>query len=163
VEGLQAADIVFMTNPHLSCTPATLAASLRQAEIICEQRGGRLTPIRRKVLSLLLEAPGPAKAYDLLQQLDGDGAPKPPTVYRSLDFLQEMGLAHRIETLNAFVACGHWKHSHAAIFLICEGCGSAGELHAGNSVKKLQQEVEGVRFQMKNATIEVRGLCEACA
>lgn len=152
-----------MSDSHLACAPHGLTENLRQAEKLCEQRGGRLTPLRRKVLTLLLESEGPAKAYDLLSQLGDDGAAKPPSVYRSLDFLLEMGLAHRIESLNAFVACGHWDHGHAAVFLICDSCGSAGELHAGDSVKKLTQEVEATKFKMRNAVIEVRGRCPDCA
>jgi Fur family zinc uptake transcriptional regulator len=163
VEADQAADIAGMAHAHLACAPEAVADSLREAEVLCEQRGGRLTPLRKKVLTLLLESEGPAKAYDLLEHLGEDGAAKPPSVYRSLDFLLEMGLAHRIESLNAFVACGHWKHGHAAVFLICDSCGTAGELHAGDSVKKLTQEVESVKFQMRNAVIEIRGLCQACA
>ena len=69
----------------------------------------------------------------------------------------------RDESLNAFVACGHWKHGHAAVFLICDSCGSAGELHASDSVKKLTQDVESVKFKMRNAVIEVRGLCADCS
>jgi Fur family zinc uptake transcriptional regulator len=152
-----------MSHAHLACAPVAVADSLREAEKLCEQRGGKLTPLRRKVLTLLLESEGPAKAYDLLGQLGDDGAAKPPSVYRSLDFLLKMGLAHRIESLNAFVACGHWKHGHAAVFLICDSCGTAGELHAGDSVKKLTQEVEGVKFKMRSAVIEVHGLCSACS
>ena len=152
-----------MSTAHLACAPATIADSLKQAEILVEQRGGRLTPLRRKVLTLLLESHGPAKAYDLLDKMGDEVAAKPPSVYRSLDFLLEMGLAHRIESLNAFVACGHWDHGHAAVFLICERCGSAGELHAGDSLRRLSQEVEAVNFKMRSAVIEIRGVCEACA
>jgi Fur family transcriptional regulator, zinc uptake regulator len=152
-----------MAHAHLACAPDSLADSLKEAEALCGQRGGKLTPLRRKVLTLLLESAGPAKAYDLLEHLGDDGAAKPPSVYRSLDFLLEMGLAHKIESLNAYVACGHWKHGHAAVFLICDKCGMAGELHANDSVKKLTQEVESVNFQMRSAVIEIRGLCEACA
>ena len=152
-----------MAHAHLACAPDSLADSLKEAEALCSQRGGKLTPLRRKVLTLLLESAGPAKAYDLLEHLGDDGAAKPPSVYRSLDFLLEMGLAHKIESLNAYVACGHWKHGHAAVFLICDKCGMAGELHANDSVKKLTQEVESVNFKMRSAVIEIRGLCEACA
>lgn len=153
-----------MAHAHLACAPEVLSDSLKEAETLCEQRGGRLTPLRKQVLTLLLQSEGPAKAYDLLEQMgDEDGAAKPPSVYRSLDFLLEMGLAHRIESLNAFVACGHWKHGHAAVFLICDKCGTAGELHAHDSVKKLTQEVESVKFQMRSAVIEIRGLCRDCA
>jgi Fur family zinc uptake transcriptional regulator len=152
-----------MAQAHLSCSHQTVAESLREAETLCDQRGGRLTPLRKKVLSLLLESESPAKAYDLLEHLGDDGAAKPPSVYRSLDFLLDMGLAHKIESLNAYVACGHWKHGHAAVFLICDKCGDAGELHANDSVKKLTQEVESVDFRMRSAVIEIRGVCSACA
>lgn len=151
-----------MSHAHLACAPDDIDASLKQAETLCEKRGGRLTPLRRKVLTLLLESPGPAKAYDLLEKLGDTGAAKPPTVYRSLDFLLEMGLAHRIESMNAFVACGHWGHGHAAVFLICDSCGAAGELHAGDSTRMLATEVEQVGFRMRSAVMEIRGECAAC-
>jgi len=152
-----------MSQPHLACSHESLSDSLRQAEALCEKRGGRLTPLRRKVLSLLLKSHGPAKAYDLLKDLDGQVAAKPPSVYRALEFLMEMGLAHRVESLNAFVPCGHWDHGHAAVFLICESCGSAGEMHAGISMQKLGEEVASVKFQMRSAVMEIRGLCARCA
>lgn len=153
-----------MSRPHLNCAPEGVADSLRAAEKLCEQRGGKLTPLRRKVLKLLLESHGPAKAYDLLAHMgDDEGTAKPPSVYRSLDFLLEMGLAHKIESLNAFVACGHWDHGHAAVFLICDNCGSAGELHAHDAVKRLQDDVAAVKFKMRSAVIEVHGECAKCA
>ena len=158
-----APDIYVMSDAHLACAPVNLCDSLLQAEKLCGQRGGKLTPLRRKVLTLLLQSHGPAKAYDLLAKIEDDGSAKPPSVYRSLDFLLEMGLAHRIESLNAFVACGHWAHGHAAVFLICDTCGAADELHAHDSVKKLSSEVAAVNFRMRNAMIEVHGLCARCA
>ena len=85
-----------MAQAHLACAPDSLADSLKEAETLCSQRGGKLTPLRRKVLTLLLESEGPAKAYDLLEHLGDDGAAKPPSVYRSLDFLLEMHYLLRI-------------------------------------------------------------------
>ena len=122
-----------------------------------------MTPLRREVLKLLLESGRPAKAYDLMGQMKGDSAAKPPTVYRALEFLMDMGLAHRIESLNAFVACGHWHHGHSAVFLICEKCGWSGEMHADQSMKKLAQEIAAVGFSMRASVMEIRGLCERCA
>lgn len=156
-------DNTAMTQAHLSCAPVSVEESLQQAEILCKQRGGRLTPLRKRVLTLLLEADAPAKAYDLLDDLGTSGAAKPPSVYRSLDFLLEMGLAHRIESLNAFVACGHWDHGHTAIFLICDKCGDAGELHVGDITDALTQAVSNVDFQMRSAVMEICGVCKSCA
>ena len=75
-------------------------------EAVCEQRGAKLTELRRHVLGLILDAASPTGAYDLLDQLRQTrrGA-APPTVYRTLDFLLEQGLIHRVERLSAFVGC----------------------------------------------------------
>ena len=152
-----------MSGAHLACAPDRLDESLREAEALCLERGGKLTPLRRKVLTLLLRSPGPAKAYDLLGQMGDDKAAKPPSVYRSLDFLLEMGLAHRVESLNAFVPCGHWGHGHAAVLLICETCGVADELHADEPVSILKAQVQEAGFSMREVVIEARGVCARCS
>ncbi len=156
----------YHTHAHAAantpCAPRDSDAFLAQAEAMVARQGQRMTRIRRKVLRLLLESPGPAKAYDLLDRLDGEGAAKPPTVYRALDFLQEAGLAHKIESLNAYVACGHTSHSHSAVFLICEDCLTAEELHAVETSRALAAETAAAGFRMGRAVIEVRGLCRKC-
>ncbi len=152
-----------MTDSHLDCAPTNTDDALREAEAVCEARGARLTRIRRKVLELLLENREPAKAYDLLQKLDGEGAAKPPTIYRALDFLLEMGLAHKIESLNAYVACGHWGHKHMAVFLICDNCHQISELHADKTHLALEEELKPTGFERTSSVIEVHGACAACA
>ncbi len=151
------------SNANTPCSPQDTEAFLAEAEVLVRQRGQKLTRIRRKVLQLLIESPEPAKAYTLLDNLDGEGAAKPPTIYRALDFLQEVGLAHKIESLNAYVACGHASHSHSAVFLICEACGAAEELHAIGTSKALAAETDAAGFTVNQAIIEARGLCRKCA
>ena len=151
-----------MTSRHLSCRPSNTADALIEADRLCERRGAKLTPIRRLVLSMLLEANRPTKAYDLLPRLRADGEAKPPTLYRALDFLIETGLAHRIESLNSYVACGHWRHGHSAVFLVCDRCGFASELHVPASLKKLGHEAEAAKFRMRRAIVEVCGVCKQC-
>lgn len=148
---------------NLPCTPGDTVAFLAEAEALVTARGQKLTSIRRKVLELLVEAEAPAKAYDLLTRLDGEGSAKPPTVYRALDFLQEQGLAHKIESLNAYVACGHASHAHSALFLICEACGHAEELHSVGTTAALREETAAAGFRLNRAVIEARGLCRTCA
>lgn len=150
-------------HANTPCSPQEADAFLAEAEDLVAAKGQKLTPIRRKVLHLLLESEEPAKAYDLLANLDGEGAAKPPTVYRALDFLQEMGLAHKIESLNAYVACGHANHEHSAVFLICQTCGAAEELHATETSEALSKETSSAGFVIQNAVIEARGTCRKCA
>lgn len=149
-------------HANLPCSPQEADAFLNEAESLVHAKGQKLTPIRRKVLRLLLESAEPAKAYDLLANLDGEGSAKPPTIYRALDFLQSVGLAHKIESLNAYVACGHANHIHSAVFLICEICGAAEELHAEGTSRALEDETSAAGFTIQNAVIEARGTCRKC-
>lgn len=83
---------------------------MRAVERACSERGLRLTPIRANVLRLIADAGKPVKAYELLDWVregKGVGADAPPTVYRALDFLMANGFVHKLESVNAFVACHH--------------------------------------------------------
>lgn len=139
------------------------AGQISEALRRCEAVGESLTPLRQRVLELLLDAPGPAKAYDLLALLgDEKGNAKPPTIYRALDFLVRLGLAHRIESLNAFVACDVGACARSTIFLICEKCGAAEEFDAGHALIDLSEAASRDGFAIRRTMIEAQGLCAAC-
>lgn len=139
------------------------AQHIAEAERICVAAHESLTPLRRRVLELLLDRHGPAKAYDLLHLLDTETSQaKPPTIYRALDFLVRMGLAHRIESLNAFVACEIGACARSTIFLICEKCGGAEEFDAGHALVDLSEAAQRDGFSIKRTMIEASGICAAC-
>lgn len=145
-----------------ACAPEDVVVALQQAAALCAKRGGELTALRIRILRRLLEAKHPTKAYDLLKTLNTTGQAKPPTVYRTLDFLRQMGLVHRIESLQAFAVCKHWNHDHAAVFLLCDTCRAVEELDAAETLRKLTQSAAGVNFKARDAVIEVRGVCMRC-
>ncbi|MFO1017500.1 MAG: transcriptional repressor [Hyphomonadaceae bacterium] len=138
------------------------AAQMLEAEKRCADAGESLTPLRRRVLELLLDHHGPAKAYDLLPLLDGEKTAKPPTIYRALDFLVKMGFAHRIESLNAFVACDVGACARSTIFLICEKCGGAEEFDAGHALIDLTDAAKKDGFAINRTMIEASGVCATC-
>jgi Fur family zinc uptake transcriptional regulator len=79
----------------------------------CAAEGLRLTPVRRKALELLLKEHRALGAYAILDRLRAAGfGSQPPVAYRALDFLTQHGFAHKIERLNAFIACAHPGESH---------------------------------------------------
>ncbi|MGD9966732.1 MAG: transcriptional repressor [Hyphomonadaceae bacterium] len=137
-------------------------AQIAEAQKRCSDAGESLTPLRRRVLELLLAQHGPAKAYDLLPLIDADKASKPPTIYRALDFLVRMGLAHRIESLNAFVACDVGACARSTIFLICEKCGGAEEFDAGHALVDLSEAARKDGFSIRRTMIEASGVCAQC-
>ena len=140
-----------------------LQAELAAAESRCVKLDQPLTDPRRRVLELLLEAGHPVKAYDLISTFGTDGAPaKPPTVYRALDFLERQGFAHRIESLNAYVACRRSQESHSAAFLICDCCGATREVEPMVVGGELDALAGQAGYVIRAVTVEAHGLCAAC-
>lgn len=151
-------DMAFEAHDHGACVAGAIAA----AEAVCAARGVQFTPVRRRVLEILLESHGAMGAYDVLARLDAEGLGKqPPVAYRALAFLVEQGLAHRIEKLNAFVACSHPGGAHAPVFMICRGCGTVAEAVAevGGPLGATAAEAG---FRIERTVVEAEGLCPAC-
>lgn len=143
-------------------TGRDLNHALSQADDRCARAGERMTQPRRRALELLLEAGRPMKAYDLIDIFGEDGrAAKPPTVYRALDFLSRQGLAHRIESLNAYVACEMGERSHAAAFLICDCCGATEEIEPF-APERVQDAAADAGYVIERVTIEAHGRCSTC-
>lgn len=137
---------------------------LDRAEALCRERGVRLTPQRRKVLELLCASEQPLSAYEILDQMrSGHKNPAPPTVYRALDFLLQQGLAHKLESLHAFIGCAHPEHPHASQFLICSDCGSVDEMHSEEIARSLRSSGQARGFNTRHPVVELLGTCAQCA
>jgi Fur family zinc uptake transcriptional regulator len=147
------------THDHSRCVADAMAA----AEARCADRGVRLTAQRRRVLELLLEGHAPVGAYDILARLSTEGRPTAPVaVYRALDFLREHGLAHRLASLNAFVACARPGREHGAQFLICSHCRAVAELDDGAIGRAVRGAAQEAGFAIDWPVIEIGGICPAC-
>ena len=163
---MHAPDCQHEDGAHPGLTGHALGQALGAAEHRCLGLQQRLTPPRRRVLELLLQGDAPLKAYDLIAAYGQGGEPaKPPTVYRALEFLERLGFAHRIESLNAYVACRldgpaprDW--GHAAAFLICDCCGAAEEFEPDFAPGRAAAAAKG--YAVSSVTLEARGLCPAC-
>ncbi len=157
------ASAIFAFNPDIE-------RLLGRADAICRQRGVQLTDLRRQVLGLVLDSARPAGAYELLDRLRaGRRGAAPPTVYRSLEFLLEQGLVHKVERLSAFVGCIHAMEAaeddhpaHAVQFLICKSCGRVAELSDHDIGHALVDAAGRVGFTVSGSTIEADGTCAAC-
>ncbi|MCB9992925.1 MAG: transcriptional repressor [Hyphomicrobiaceae bacterium] len=124
----------------------------------------KLTRNQDLVLGCLQKTGTPMSAYDILGQLKADGIKAPLQVYRALDKLVAAGLAHRLESLNAFVACaGDECHRRGLIaFAICETCGSVEEFADAVIRQRLDGWAEESGFHTHSATVELRGTCAGC-
>lgn len=144
---------------HARCIEHVLA----DADRICAEEGGRLTPLRRQVLALVWRGHDAVKAYELLDLLSAEhAAAKPATVYRALQFLLAKGLVHRLESLNAFIGCDRPSRRHAGHFLICDGCGRISEMASAGLDRLIAREAGDAGFTVHRSMVEVRGLCPGC-
>ena len=130
---------------------------------LCRARGGRLTQQRRTVLSKLLAAGKPVTAYELLDLgRPEDTAITPASIYRSLEFLVDMGLVHRLDSTRSFVVCEHPDHPHVAQFLICRECGTVVETEDNRIARVTVDLGERHGFTLDHGTLELTGLCGTC-
>lgn len=154
-----AATAAFTAHDHAHCAADVLA----RAEALARDRGARLTPVRRRVLEILLESHRALGAYDVLNRLAAEGfGNQPPVAYRALDFLEGLGLVHRIRRLNAFTACMHPGEAHAPVFLICRGCQAVAEAPGAPVRAALDRAAAASGFTVEGSSVEATGLCTAC-
>lgn len=141
-----------------------IEAIMNEAREHCVKRGARLTPIREQVLELVLLSPDVVKAYDVLTELQKvrGGQAAPPTVYRALDFLVDMGILHRTESLNGFVFCPDFTHEHVSVITNCRDCGKTEEVPAEQPMAELLHFCAEKGFALSHEPIVLAGRCSDC-
>ena len=123
-----------------------------------------MTKNQALVYGALNDAEGPLSAYTILDHLREDGFRAPLQVYRALDKLVEFGVVHKLESLNAFVACSHPDcDSHETVaFTICEKCGQVAEVNDDKLGARLENLAGKGDFALRRSIVELRGICGAC-
>ena len=124
-----------------------------------------LSPNQQQVLRQLEQAHEPLSAYALLDRLRPDGFSAPTQVYRALARLISLGVAHRLESLNAYVSCAcATDHSQGQLaFTICDHCGAVDELAGVELGRTLHRRLRERRFVVASTTIELHGRCANCS
>lgn len=150
----------FHKHDHSACIRSTLD----RAEAHCAAHKLKFTPVRRRTLEILLAEHRALGAYDLLAKLADEGlGTAPPVAYRALDFLTSAGFAHKIEGLNAYIACAHLGEDHAPAFLVCTNCKTVAEADTTADKGRLGQAAAATGFRIERTVIEAMGLCPSCA
>ncbi len=132
-------------------------------EAYCTKEGMRFTDPRRHVLEIVAASDKPIGAYDILARLgERLDNPKPPTAYRAIEFFEQHGFMHRIESLNAYVIC-YADHRHeGSQFMICDVCGKAIETHLCHLPADLMARTRAEGFVVSGWSAEIHGRCRDC-
>lgn len=120
---------------------------------------------QKLVLDVLSASKNPLSAYSILDSLREEGFRAPLQVYRALDKLVEFGMVHKLESLNAFVACSHevCEANQPAAFMICESCENVSELGDAKLMKFLGKMASDESFSIRHTTVELHGRCKSCS
>jgi Fur family transcriptional regulator, zinc uptake regulator len=149
---------------HLHNHEKCINAALSQARERCLRANARLTPIREAVLKLIWDHHKPLGAYHIAEKLPlviGRNI-QAPSVYRAIDFLMELGLIHRITSLNAYIGCPFPGSEHSDLFLICQTCGATAEVSDESINITIADNVRKTGFRPTGQHIEITGLCPSC-
>lgn len=137
---------------------------INQADRYCKKHKYRLTQPRLEVLKIIDSSEKPIGAYQILEQLGTIFIkPKPPTVYRAIEFWQEHNFVHRIESLNAFVTCKAAHQHSGSQFMICVDCGIVIETHICHLPDPLKNHVDQISFIPSKWNLEIHGQCKDCS
>lgn len=148
--------------PRMKFTKMTTIIT-KSAENFCDDNGHRFTDPRRFVLEIMAKTSKAMTAYDILDALGQFlDKPKPPTAYRAIEFWQDHGFIHRIESLNAYILCDAGHHHAGSQFMICDDCGDVTEAHLCHLPDGLQSKAKGQNFNVNHWSVELHGQCGAC-
>ncbi len=149
----------FEQHDHRTCVKKGMSA----AEARCAEEGLRFTSVRQKTLEILLQEHRALGAYEVLDRLREDGfGSQPPVAYRALEFLVSNGFVHKIEKLNAFIACANPGTTHSPAFMICRECESVAETQSMPARGALGEAAKAAGFMIEKTVVEAEGLCPSC-
>lgn len=123
-----------------------------------------LSQNQKLVMDVLERQAAPLSAYMILEELRGDGLKAPLQVYRALEKLMSFGMVHRLESLNAFIACSHMscESTGATAFVICDNCEHVQEICDDSVSAFLSSLAEKTKMKTSKSSIELHGICDGC-
>jgi Fur family ferric uptake transcriptional regulator/Fur family peroxide stress response transcriptional regulator len=137
-------------------TPETaLATALRE-------RGQRVTPQRLAIARVLSDLHTHVTAErvhaEVSERMPGVSL---PTVYATLDLLEELGLAGRVATEGGAVVYDPRTDEHH--HLVCRNCGAIMDVDAPVDTEDVRAAARATGFVPDASQVVLRGLCADCA
>ena len=132
----------------------------------CLKKKKSLTPSRTLVIKTLSKHKKPISAYELRDEINnnGDVSINISQIYRVLEFWIDLGLIHKISSINKFVLCikPEEKHTHMLNFCtVCEKvfetCNEKMGLNLKKSTAKLDLAFNNTR------SVEIPVICPQCS
>ena len=136
-----------------------------RALALLKQMSFRLTQPRVQVIRALAESNCALTAQDLHRRILASGGKiDAVSVYRILETLQSVGLAHYVGDVEGFLACHvTGDQAHDTHHLVCQQCGCIVELSVPDSSRRrMVERAAQAGFDTVEVKIEAIGTCAHC-
>jgi Fur family ferric uptake transcriptional regulator len=131
-------------------------------QAVLKERGQRWTEQRQIIVDVLAASDGHATGAELVERVhEQDPSATPSTVYRTLDLLEELGLArhhHGPDGRETYHLEETLEHGH----LHCRGCGAEQELSAAAAAPIMKAIAAATGFSADLDHLSLQGLCRRC-
>jgi len=132
----------------------------------CLKKKKSLTPSRTLVIKTLSKHKKPISAYELRDEINnnGDVNINISQIYRVLDFWIDLGLIHKISSINKFLLCitPEEKHTHMLNFCtVCEKVFETCNKQMGLNLKKSTAKLD-LAFN-NTRSVEIPVICPQCS
>ena len=130
---------------------------------VLQAQGYKVTKPRRQVLEALEGAQKPLSPYDIQRLLRQKGRYlNHVTIYRILDLLCRLNLAHRVLSSGGFVGCSLGPKEGCHRFMVCSQCGAIQEFADKALCREENEFAKNLGFHTEYHLSEFSGLCASC-
>ncbi len=146
----------------INCNSIAIMYVERALQVLRE-RGHRLTQTRRVILEALDQADHPMSPYEMQRSLQGQGRHLDHvTIYRTLELLCAISLAHRVSSVGGFVRCSLDDEAGCHRYMVCRRCGTFLEFADEALCQREEETARKSGFHTEQHIAESVGLCANC-
>lgn len=130
---------------------------------LLRERGYRVTEPRRLVLGVLAGAQRPLSPYEIQDLLKEKGQYlNHVTIYRVLELLCSLNLAHKVLLAGGFVICSLGGAEGCHRFVVCRECGMSKEYASQALCAEETELAQSLGFSTEQHFSEFSGVCARC-
>ncbi|MEM8749016.1 MAG: transcriptional repressor [Pseudomonadota bacterium] len=145
---------------HSQC----LNAARKRLDDRARAKSRRLGVNDKRVFEILLSEHRSFSAYEVVDRTEQqDKRLQANQVYRAVETLIELGVVHRVELKNGYMACHSPDECDAQQILICRSCNQVAEMEHARLSRTIAKSAEQAGFLPDPQRLELLGLCANCA
>lgn len=129
---------------------------------ILKDNGYKITGPRVAILEVLAKAETALSTHDIEKRIPKNIPANVVTVYRVLEVLEKLGIAHRIHTKEGYVRCDFELRRGCHYFAVCNKCGRTSEFLREKPCLIDKIIPKNLPFKNLKHLTEISGTCNQC-